>query len=281
MYPSFDRTGGNTLLDLRACRRIVVKVGTSSLTYDNGKLNLRRIERLSRVLADLKNAGHEIVLVTSGAVGAGAARLGWSEHPRDVAAKQVASAVGQSELMNLYSRFFGEYGHIVAQLLLTRDVVESSTLRENVTHTFMRLLETGVVPIVNENDTVSTFELAHITTFGDNDTLAATCALLTDADLLVILSDIDGLYDADPRENEDARRIPVVREIDDMLLKAAGGEGTSRGTGGMLTKLNAAKTCLSAGIPMVITCGENPEILYDIFNNRRMGTIFVPEEKSC
>ncbi len=266
------------MLDLKACRRVVVKVGSSTLTYETGRLNLRRVEKLARALSDLKNFGREVVLVTSGAVSAGVARLGLPERPHDVKGKQAAAAVGQSELMNVYGRFFSEYGHTVAQLLLTRDVVDTPELKENVRNTFETLLAMGAVPIVNENDTVSTFELEHLTTFGENDTLAAICAQLIDADLLILLSDTDGLYDADPRINEEARRIPVVREVDDALMKLAGGEGTSRGTGGMATKLAAAKACMEAGIPMVIASGEDPDVLCDILDGRRAGTVFLPKE---
>lgn len=267
------------MLDLKNAKRVVVKVGTSSLTYESGRLNLRRIEKLVRALSDLKNFGREIVLVTSGAVSAGVAKLGLKERPHEVRLKQAAAAVGQSELMNVYGRFFGEYGHNVAQILLTRDVVETGERKENASATFEQLLELGAVPIVNENDTVSTYELEHITAFGDNDTLAAVVARLIHADLLVLLSDIDGLYDADPRTNEDARRIPVVYTIDEALMKTAGGEGTKRGTGGMTTKLGAAKICLEADIPMVIASGEDPDILCDILDGRHAGTVFIPESR--
>lgn len=267
------------MLDLKACRRVVIKVGTSSLTYETGRLHLRRMERLARALSDLKNFGREIVLVSSGAVGAGVARLGLAERPHDLRLKQAAAAVGQSELMNVYGRFFGEYGHTVAQLLLTRDVVDTPERRENVKNTFETLLSLGAVPIVNENDTISTYELERITSFGENDTLAAVCAEVVDADLLILLSDIDGLYDADPKINEEARRIPVVYEVDDALMKVAGGEGTNRGTGGMATKLSAARRCMEAGIPMVIASGENPDIVCDILDGRHAGTVFMPKEK--
>ncbi len=257
----------------------MVKVGTSSLTYENGRLNLRRVERLSRTLSDIKNFGREVILVTSGAVSAGVARLGLCEKPAELRRKQAAAAVGQSELMNLYGRFFGEYGHTVAQLLLTRDVVDDPECKKNVTNTFLTLLEYGTVPIGNENDTVSTDEMPHLTTFGENDTLAAICAQLVGADLLILLSDFDGFYDADPRENPEARRIPVVYEIDDRLWSAAGGKGSGRGTGGMSTKLNAAALCLDADIPMIIASGENPGVLSDILDGRHCGTLFVRRER--
>jgi len=266
------------MLDLRECRRIVVKVGTSTLTYENGKLNLRRIEKLVRTLSDMKNFGREVVLVTSGAVGAGVSRLGWREKPKELRQKQAAAAVGQSEIMNLYSRFFGEYGHTVAQLLLTRDVVDHPERKQNVINTFQTLLEYGTVPIVNENDPISTYEIEQLITFGENDTLAAVVAQLVQADLLILLSDIDGLFDADPRVSETARLIPVVYEVTDELRALAGGEGTNRGTGGMLTKLGAAKLCLDNDIPMVIANGERPEIVQDILDGRHAGTIFVPKK---
>ncbi len=266
------------LLDLKQCRRVVVKVGSSTLTYETGRLNLRRVEKLVRAMSDLKNFGRDVVLVTSGAVSTGAARLGLSQRPRDVRMRQAAAAVGQLELLSVYSRLFGEYGHTVAQLLLTRDVMDVPELKENVRNTFDALLEMGTIPIVNENDTISTFELEHLMTFGDNDTLASICAQVIDADLLILLSDIDGLYDADPRSCEDARRIPVVRRIDEAMEKAAGGEGSNRGTGGMSTKLSAARRCMEAGIPMVIASGEDPDIICDILDGRRAGTVFLPGE---
>jgi len=277
-YGSTTLNGDETLLDLRECKRIVVKVGTSTLTYENGKLNLRRIEKLVRTLSDMKNFGREVVLVTSGAVGAGVSRLGWREKPKELRQKQAAAAVGQSEIMNLYSRFFGEYGHTVAQLLLTRDVVDHPERKQNVINTFQTLLEYGTVPIVNENDPISTYEIEQLITFGENDTLAAVVAQLVQADLLILLSDIDGLFDADPRQSETARLIPVVYEVTDELRALAGGEGTNRGTGGMLTKLGAAKLCLDNDIPMVIANGERPEIVQDILDGRHAGTIFVPKK---
>jgi len=267
------------LLDLRNAKRVVVKVGSSSLTYESGRLNLRRIEKLVRNLSDLKNFGREVVLVTSGAVSTGVAKLGLSERPKDVRMKQACAAVGQSELMTVYSRFFGEYGHNVAQILLTRDVVDTPERKENASATFEALLNLGAVPIVNENDTVSTYELEHLTAFGDNDTLAAIVTQLIHADLLILLSDIDGLYDSDPRTNEDARRIPVVHTIDDALMKIAGGKGSVHGTGGMATKLNAARLCMDSDIPMVIANGENPDVICDVLDGRHVGTVFIPESR--
>ncbi len=259
---------------LQNARRIVVKVGTSTLTYGNGRLNLRRIEGLARVLSDIKNSGRELLLVTSAAIGVGTGQLGLRERPRDVGGKQAAAAVGQCELMYTYDKQFSEYGHITAQVLLTRDVVEDERRKQNVVNTFSRLLEFGVLPIVNENDTVATEELE----FGDNDTLSAIVATLADADALIMLTDIDGLYDADPRRHPEARRIPVVEAIDEELLALAEGAGSTLGTGGMITKLHAAQIATAAGIPTVIMNGDRPESLYDLLEGQPVGTIFTVKE---
>ena len=259
--------GGNAISQ---AHRIVVKVGTSTLTYENGRLNLRRIETLVRVLSDIKNSGREIILVTSGAIGVGTGQLGLTERPRDTAGKQAAAAVGQCELMYSYDKQFSTYGHVTAQVLLTRDVVEDGHRKDNVVNTISRLLEYGAVPIVNENDTVAVEEIE----FGDNDTLSAIVAVLSHADALVMLTDIDGLYTADPRSHADARLIPVVAAIDDTLRGAASGAGSSRGTGGMITKLNAAEIATGAGIPTVIMNGANPRRLYDLFDGEPEGTLF-------
>ncbi len=258
---------------------IVVKVGTSTLTHEGGALNLRKIEQLVCVLGDLCNTGRRIVLVTSGAIGVGVNRLRLPGRPADLPTKQAAAAVGQSELMGIYSRFFSDYGYTVAQILLTLDVLREPVSRENARNTFMRLLEMNAVPIVNENDSVSTFEIEHLTSFGENDTLAANVAVLIGAERLVLLSDIDGLYDGDPRSNPDARLIPVVRHIDGRLMELAGGAGTGRGSGGMHTKLGAAAIAGQAGIPMNIINGENPALLYDVLEGGNPGTVFLPEEK--
>jgi glutamate 5-kinase len=252
-------------------KRVVVKVGTSTLTYENGRLNLRRIESLVRVLSDIKNSGREIVLVTSGAIGVGAGHLGLKERPRDIGGKQAAAAVGQCELMYTYDKLFAEYGHVTAQVLLTRDVVENEGRKTNVINTLLRLLEFGAVPIINENDTVSIEEIE----FGDNDTLSAMVAQLVNAEALILLTDIDGLYDADPRTFPDAKRIPVVREIDDTLLALAGGAGSKRGTGGMITKLHAAQIAMDAHIPTVIMDGSRPTHLYDLLDGKPQGTLFI------
>lgn len=256
-------------------KRIVVKVGTSTLTYSNGNINLSRIEKLTRVLSDLMNSGKEIVLVTSGAVGVGVNKLKLKERPKTIKEKQAAAAVGQSELMHIYGKFFGEYSHIVGQVLLTRDVVEDDHIRENVVNTFETLIENNVIPIVNENDTVAIDEIENIVRFGDNDNLSAIVAGLVSADLLIILSDIDGFYDSDPRKNPNSKMIKEVREITTELEECAGGAGTSFGTGGMATKLTAAKTSTNAGVDMVLANGDDPNILFNIVNGEEIGTLFI------
>ena len=254
-------------------KRIVVKVGTSTLAYDTGKLNLRIMGSLAQVLSDLKNAGYEIILVSSGAVGAGIAKLGLSERPKDTRGKQAAAAVGQCELMYCYDKAFMEYGYTVAQILMTRDIIEDEGRKNNVVNTFDMLLELGVIPIVNENDTVSVDELE--ISFGENDTLSAIVAAITKSDLLIILSDIEGLYDADPRKVDDAKLIPIVCDINEAICQVAGGSGSAQGTGGMATKITAAKIATTHGIDVIIAKGENPKILYDIIDGKEVGTHFV------
>jgi len=257
-------------------RRIAVKVGTSTLTHPNGTLNLRNMEHLVRVLSDLKNKGHDIILVSSGAIAVGVQKLRMSSRPQELRLKQAAAAVGQCELMHLYDKFFGEYSVIVGQILLTRDDVERPTVRENLLSTLHAMLELGAIPVINENDSVSHEEIEskdHIC--GDNDTLSAIVAELCDADLLVLLSDIEGLYDADPRENPAAKLIPEIRTIDDSIRAVAKGAGSNRGTGGMITKLQAAEICQNAGIDMVITHGARPETLYKIAEGTPVGTLFI------
>ncbi|MCL2488282.1 MAG: glutamate 5-kinase [Oscillospiraceae bacterium] len=260
---------------LKDARRLVIKVGTSTLTYETGRLNLRRVETLVRVLSDIKNSGREILLVTSAAIGVGAGLLGLPERPRDTAGKQAAAAVGQSELMNTYSRHFNEYGHVAGQVLITRDVIENATRKQNAVNTLTQLLAYGVVPVVNENDTVSTEELDYA--FGENDTLAAIVAGLVGADALILLTDIDGLYTVDPRTDPAAEKIPVVTKIDDQLMAMTSGAGTRRGTGGMQTKLRAAKTAAAAGIPTVVMEGLDPKRLYDLLDGQPCGTLFEAE----
>ena len=265
------------MLNINEVRRIVVKVGTSTLTYDNGRLNIRRIERLVRTISDLQNRGFEMVLVSSGAVTLGAAKMGLAERPRELAMKQAAAAVGQCELMHIYDKMFLEYGINVAQILLTRENIIDDDQRENIHNTFTSLMRTGGVPIVNENDTVGTAELKHIENFGDNDTLSAVVARMCDADLLVIFSDIDGLYDSDPRKNPQAKLIGHVTKIDAKIRRMAGGAGSAHGTGGMATKITAAELCMDAGIPMLVANGDKEGILYDIVDGKSVGTLFAKE----
>ena len=261
-------------MDIFKSRRIVVKVGTSTLTYENGKVNLRRLEMLCKVLSDLHNSGKQIILVSSGAIGVGMGKLKMKERPSETRYKQALAAVGQCELMFLYDKFFGEYNNSVAQVLLTKNVVVNDHSRQNVMNTFESLLEMDIIPIVNENDTVTTFEIK----FGDNDNLSAIVADLVGADLLVILTDIDGLYDSDPRKNPDAVRIPVVTHIDEHIRTMAGGSGSNRGTGGMATKITAAAAATQAGINCCVMTGKDPANLYKLINGEPMGTMFLAQE---
>ena len=263
--------------DLHGAKRLVVKVGTSTLTYDTGKLNFSRIDKLARVLSDLVNQNREVILVTSGAIGVGVDKLKLQERPKTVRGKQAAAAVGQCELMHIYSKFFSEYGHIVGQILLTRDVVENIHTRQNVINAFETLLEKGVVPIVNENDSVSIDEIEYgeKRVFGDNDTLSAIVAELVKADLLIILSDIDGFYDCDPHKNKNAKILTTIGEITPEIEKCAGGVGSKRGTGGVVTKLSAARIATASGTNMILASGSDPDILLDIINGREAGTLFV------
>ncbi len=255
---------------------IVIKVGTSTLTYNGGGINIRRVENLVKVLSDIKNSGKKIILVSSGAISIGMGKLGITKRPDCTRDKQALAAIGQCELMNYYSKLFGEYNHNVAQVLLTKDVVSDPVRNTNAEATFERLLDLGIVPIVNENDTVSTEQIE----FGDNDTLSATVAKLAKAKLLILLSDIDGLYDADPHESENAKLIDVVKAIDPSIEALAGGAGSARGTGGMITKIHAAKAATSAGIDMIIANGAEPDILYDILDGKKVGTLFLSTHKS-
>ena len=252
--------------------RIVVKVGTSTLAHSTGRLNIRHTEELVKVLSDLKNAGHEVILVSSGAIGMGVGKLSLSARPTDMSSKQACAAVGQCELMYTYDRLFSAYDHTVAQILLTGVDIEHASRRENIQNTLTRLLELGALPIINENDTVATDE---ITSIGDNDTLAAIVTCCIKADLLVLLSDIDGLYTANPHTHPDAKLIPVVEEITPEIEMLAGGAGSALGTGGMLTKVSAAKRATEAGVDMIITNGAHAEVLYDIVEGKPVGTRFV------
>ena len=261
---------------IKHAKRIVVKVGTSTLTYDNGKINFSRIDKLARVISDLMNQEKEVVLVSSGAIGVGVGKLKLPGKPKSLREKQAVAAVGQSELMQIYSRFFSDYSHVVAQILLTRDVVENKSGRRHVINTFETLIEMGILPIVNENDSVSVDEIesGRHRVFGDNDSLSAIVAKLVNADLLIILSDIDGFYDSDPRENCNSKLISVIEEINAEVESCAGGAGTNRGTGGMVTKIQAAKIAMHAGIDMVLTNGQKPEMIMDILNGLDIGTLF-------
>ena len=251
--------------------RMVVKIGTSTLTHATGNMNIRRVEQLCRVLADLKNAGHEVILVSSGAIGMGVGKLGLRERPSDMPTKQAAAAVGQCELMYVYDKLFSEYNHTVAQILLTGDDLNHTDRHENFRNTMSRLLELGVLPIINENDTVATTEIA----VGDNDTLGAIVAVSIGADLLVLLSDIDGLYTADPHTDPNAKLIETVEEITPDVLALAGGCGSALGTGGMKTKLRAASMCCEAGCDMIIANGADPDLLYRLIDGESVGTKFI------
>ena len=251
--------------------RVVVKVGTSTLAHPTGLLNIRRVQDLCRVLSDLKNAGHQVILVSSGAIGMGVGKLSLSQRPQDIPTKQAAAAVGQCELMYTYDKLFSEYNHTVAQILLTGEDVEHPRRRENFKNTMSRLLELGALPVLNENDTVATDEIV----IGDNDTLAAIVAVTIGADRLILLTDIDGLYTADPHVDKTATLIRQVEAITPEIEALAGGNGTSLGTGGMVTKLRAAHIAMDANIDMVIANGANPTLLYDIIDGRPVGTRFT------
>ncbi len=258
-------------------KRIVIKLGTSTLAHKTGKLNIRRMTNLVRVISDIHNSGKEIILVSSGAVGLGAGKLGLPEKPKDTQTKQAVAAIGQCELMHVYDDMFAKYSVTVAQILLTKTIIANSDHSKNVENTIEKLVSMGVIPIVNENDTVAIDELE--LEIGENDSLSAIVASLAKADLLLILSDIDGLYDDDPRVNPDAKPIHVVEEITPEIENVAGGAGSDLGTGGMSTKINAAKIAGAAGIDMVIMNGKNPEVLYDLFENKDIGTIFKAKKQ--
>jgi glutamate 5-kinase len=263
--------------NLNDTKRIVIKVGTSTLTYDTGKINFSRIDKLARVISDLINQGKEVILVTSGAIGVGVSKMNLPEKPKLIPERQAAAAVGQCELMHIYSKFFSEYGHIVGQILLTRDVVGDETCKKNVINTFESLIKSGVLPIVNENDSVSVVEIkvGQKDTFSENDTLSAIVAKLVKADLLVILSDVDGFYNCDPRKNSEAVKFSVIEEITPDIEKCADGAGSNRGTGGAVTRLTAAKLATSAGVNMVLTNGNEPEKIMDVIQGKDIGTLFV------
>ena len=256
--------------------RIVVKIGTSTLTHATGHLNIRRVASLCQVISDIKNAGHEVILVSSGAIGMGVGKLGLRQRPKDIPTKQAAAAVGQCELMYTYDKLFGDYHHTVAQLLITGEDVASEKRHTNFSNTLNRLLELGALPIINENDTVATEEIV----IGDNDTLAAIVAKSVCARLLVLLSDIDGLYTADPRKDPQAKLISQVTVLDDSIKALAGVSGSDQGTGGMITKLQAAQICMDCGCDMVIANGNEPNNLYAILDGSAVGTRFKAQKEA-
>ncbi len=251
--------------------RITIKVGTSTLTHHTGRMDIRRVEALCKVLSDVKNAGHEVVLVSSGAIGMGVGKLNLASRPADMPTKQAAAAVGQCELMYVYDKLFQEYSHTVAQILLTGEDLRDDRRHDNFANTLQRLLELGALPVINENDTIATDEIA----VGDNDTLGALVAVSVRAELLIVLTDIDGLYTADPRRDPSAQLIREVTEITPEMLAGAGGGGTALSTGGMATKLAAARICMDAGTDMVIVNGARPAAIYDVLDGKNVGTRFV------
>ena len=260
------------MFDINTKKRIVIKVGTSTLTHKTGRLNIRRMERLVKTLADIQNSGREIILVSSGAIGLGMSKMGLRERPKDTPMKQACASVGQCELMYMYDKLFGEYNLNVAQILLTRYILETPR-KNNVENTFYKLIEHNIIPVVNENDTVAIDELE--LAVGENDSLAAHVGMFCHADLLIIMSDIDGFFDGDPRSNPDAKLIPVVDKIDDRIRALAGDAVSGLGSGGMITKINAAEIAMDAGFDMAIINGRNPNILYDLFDGKQVGTVFL------
>lgn len=260
---------------LSQSKRIVIKIGTSSLTYDNGRTNLRRIGTLVRVISDLMNQGKEVILVSSGAIGIGVNTLKMSEKPSTVAGRQAVAAVGQCNLMQIYSQIFSDYGYNVGQLLLTRDILDREEMKKNTVNTFNELLKLKIIPIVNENDSVAVEEIK----FGDNDNLSYVVSTLTEADLLVILTDIDGYYDKNP-SSPDAKLYHNVYDLSEEIEKAAGGAGSKMGTGGMLTKVHASRLAAEKGINSVIVNGSDPRVIFDILDGHDVGTLFVAKNKS-
>ncbi len=260
-------------------QRLVVKIGTSSLIHANGKVNLQAIDQLSYTLTGLVNEGKQVILVSSGAIGVGMGQLGLTKRPREIQAQQALASIGQSELMTVYQQRFAVYGQKISQILLTHDVLDFPESREHVHHTMEQLLEWGVIPVVNENDTVAVDELDHRTRFGDNDQLSAIVATRSNADLLVMLSDIDGFYTKNPHKFADAKLIDVLHEISEDAVRRAGGAGTELGTGGMVTKLKAAQSILANNKMMVLANGANPSIIFKIMNNEPIGTLFVSAQK--
>ena len=266
---------------LKDKKRIVIKIGSSSLTHsETGRLNLRKLEVLARELSDLRNQGKDVILVSSGAIATGVAALGMQEKPTELKGKQACAAVGQARLMMIYQKLFSEYNQLSAQILMTKNTMVNNVNRKNAQNTFDELLSLGVIPIVNENDSISTYELQNLEKFGDNDTLSAMVAALVRADLLILLSDIDGLFTDDPNTNPDAKFIDVVENLDDNLLNMGKGtSGSKVGTGGMATKLTAAQIASAAGVDMVIANGADFHIIHKITEGRKYGTLFVSQSK--
>ena len=260
---------------LQNSKRIVIKIGTSSLMTTNGKVNYQQFDRLAYVLSTLNKAGKEIVLVSSGAMGVGMDKLNISKRPVSIPGQQAISAIGQCEMMNLYSRFFSHYNQIVGQILLTRDIIEFPESLKNVTNTFDALLEMAIIPVVNENDTVAVEELDHQTKFGDNDQLSAIVANIVGADMLIMLSDIDGFYDKNPTTNPDATLYHTISDVTEDVMAKAGGEGSAFGTGGMITKLKAARYLLQHNREMVLAKAEDLTIIFDILEGYEIGTYFT------
>ena len=266
---------------LKDKKRIVIKIGSSSLTHsETGRLNLRKLEVLARELSDLRNQGKDVILVSSGAIATGVAALGMHEKPTELKGQQACAAVGQARLMMIYQKLFSEYNQLSAQILMTKNTMVNNVNRKNAQNTFNELLSLGVIPIVNENDSISTYELQNLEKFGDNDTLSAMVAALVRADLLILLSDIDGLFTDDPNTNPDAKFIDVVENLDDNLLNMGKGtSGSKVGTGGMATKLTAAQIASAAGVDMVIAIGADFHIIHKITEGRKYGTLFVSQSK--
>ncbi|KRL79185.1 glutamate 5-kinase [Secundilactobacillus paracollinoides] len=262
-------------------KRLVVKVGTSSLVYPNGKMNLETIDQLAFVLSTLCGQGKEVILVSSGAIGVGLNALRITERPTDISAQQALASIGQSKLITLFNQRFDHYNQAIGQLLLTHDVFDFPASKQHVLDTFDRLLSMHIVPIVNENDSVAVDELDHKTKFGDNDQLSAIVAMRTDADLLVMLSDTEGFYDANPMTHDDAQLISTIHTITDDTYAVAGGKGSRYGTGGMVTKLRAAEMMMNDDKEMVLASGADPAIILDILAGKPLGTWFVPERKGA
>jgi glutamate 5-kinase len=261
------------MFDIKSKKRVVIKLGTSTLTHHTGNLNIRRMETIVKIISDLRNNGTEVIIVSSGAIGLGMSKIGLKERPKLTAEKQACAAVGQVDLMYMYDKLFGEYGYKVAQILLTKYVIDTPR-RGNVYNTIETLLRHNVIPVVNENDTVAIDELE--LEVGENDTLAAYVAIISNADLLIIMSDIDGFYDGDPHSSS-SNIIPFIYQISDEIKNAAGGAGSTLGTGGMATKIKAAELTTESGIDLAIINGKTPTTLYDLFDNKVTGTVFVSQ----